>query len=222
MYISHKYKFIFLRVPKTASSSLSDFFIKNIPDDSAVYTPVPDSKTEGNLDSKIIKKYKKTFRQFHLTLDDLVKERIITRDQALSYRVISVIREPFDRQKSFFYFYAKWRARGKTSNLGTYKKLAPDGFFKEEPNSKLLQSDFCKFEGKYIGEQWLYERLEDHVQEFMRGLGIPIVHPLPKHKAFFRKEKGKNEIVFDQEASRKIKEFFQEDFELYSRLKGET
>ena len=49
MFISPKYKFIFLRVPKTASTSLSEFFIRNVDDPDAIYTEVEDSKIAGTL-----------------------------------------------------------------------------------------------------------------------------------------------------------------------------
>ena len=61
MYVSHKYKLIFLRTPKTASSSLSEFFIKNIPDPDAIYTLVEDSNIPATLSKEILLTGKRVF-----------------------------------------------------------------------------------------------------------------------------------------------------------------
>ena len=98
MYVSHKYKLIFLRTPKTASSSLSEFFIKNIPDPDAIYTPVEDSNIPATLSNEIINKYKINFAYYHFTLQDLVDNRIITPMAAIQYKSIAVVRNPIDRQ----------------------------------------------------------------------------------------------------------------------------
>ena len=219
MYVSHRYKLIFLRSPKTASSSLSEFFIKNIPDPSAIYTPVEDSNIRGNLDGNIIKKYKKDFKYYHLTIEDLIKENIITEHQARTYKVISVLRDPVDRQKSFLYFYAKWKARGKPVDLALYKRLAPNGTFRDEPNSSLVQANFSKLGNEYIGEYWLYENINKRISNLMQELSLVITYPLPNHKSDFRKNKS-NEIVFDSYCLEQLKTVFKKDFELYNELKG--
>ena len=219
MYVSHKFKFIFLRSPKTASSSLSEFFINNIPDDNAIYTPVEDSKIKGTLDPLIIRKYKTNFKYYHFTIEDLIKEKIITEHHARTYRVISVLRDPIDRQKSFFYFYSKWKAKGRPLTLDLYKSLTPQVWFQGEPNSSMLQADFCKLNGEYIGEYWLYENLENHLNQFMKDIKVESLYPLAKHKSGFRKNRG-NEIQFDEESISKLKKVFAKDFELYNELKG--
>lgn len=219
MYISHKYKLIFLRTPKTASSSLSEFFIRNIPDPDAVYGPVEDAKIKGNI-PHIVNKYRKNFKYYHFTLEELVQENLVTPEQARTYKVISVIREPLDRHKSHFYFYSRWKARGRPLTLDVYKSLAPTGHFTNEPNSSMLQSKFCKFEGVDRGSYWLYENLANHVDDLMKELGLTIVHDIPRHKTDFRKNRD-NEIVFDDDALGKIKDIFGPDFELYNRLKAE-
>ena len=219
MYVSHRYKLIFLRSPKTASSSLSEFFIKNIPDGNAIYTPVEDSKIRGTLDGNIIKKYKRDFKYYHLTIEDLIKENIITEQQARTYKVISVLRDPIDRQKSFLYFYAKWKARGKPVDLALYKRLAPNGVFNGEPNSLLVQSDFSKLGNDYIGEFWLYENINTRISSLMKELNLEIKHPLLNHKSNFRKDRN-NEIVFDDHCLEQLRTVFKKDFELYNELKG--
>lgn len=218
MYISHKYRFIFLRTPKTASSSLSEFFIKNIPDPSAVYTPVEDSKLPGTLNSGIIKKYKDNYKFYHFTLEDLIRENIITSQQALEYKSFAVLRDPIDRQKSFYYFYKKWKNKARPASLKEYKQWAPDGTFKNEPNSAIRQIDFLSLDGKIVGEYWLYENLDYELNKFMNSINVQISYPLPNHKNNFRKNRD-NEIVFDEDALRKIENTFKDDFNLYNGLK---
>lgn len=221
MYISHKYKFIFLRTPKTASSSLSDWFIKNIPDAQAIYTPVEDSKTPGTLNVNIINKYKLNFKYYHFTIQDLVKENIVTEHQARTYRVISVLREPIDRQKSFFYFYSKWKAKNRPVDLKLYKALAPHGQFIGEPNSGIKQTDLLKLGNGLIGEFWLYENIEDHLEDLIKSLKIDVKVPLQKYKSTFRKNRN-NEIEFDKDSLDQIKSLFEKDFYVYNELKEKS
>ena len=221
MYISHQYKLIFLRSPKTASSSLSEWFIKNIPDSQAIYTPVEDSKIPGTLDASLINKYKLDFKYYHFTIQDLVRENVITEHQAKTYRVISVLREPVDRQKSLFYFYSKWKARNKPLDLKLYKALAPNGQFLGEPNSAIKQTDLLKLNNELIGEFWLYENIENHLSELVNSLNIEVKSPLPRHKATFRKNRD-NEIQFDSTSLETLKSVFKKDFEIYNALKEKS
>ena len=73
MYLSHKYKFLFLRTPKTASSSLSDFFIRNVDDPDAIYTEVEDSGLVGTLSEDIVSRYR-PYAFYHFTVQQLINE----------------------------------------------------------------------------------------------------------------------------------------------------
>lgn len=220
MYISHKYKFIFLRTPKTASSSLSEFLIKNVDDPQAVYTEVDDTKIAGTLDKSIVNKYRKDFKYFHFTLEDLVKENIITPQQIKNYKCFAVLRDPIDRQKSFYYFYKKWRKECKNvpASLEEYKRMAPEGYFLREPNSEILQSSFLEYNGQLCGEYWLYENIDEELDRFVKEYGIQVKHPLPKHKTKFRTNR-ENEINFDYQSLQKMKNIFEKDFNLYTKVK---
>ena len=221
MYISHKYKFIFLRTPKTASSSLSEFLIRNVDDPDAIYTEVDDTDIPGTLDENIVNKYRKDFKHFHFTLEDLVNEKVITPDHIRKYYCFAVLRDPIERQKSFYYFYKKWRPEHKNRpvSLQEYKSMAPHGFFKGEPNSKILQSSFLNFNGKQYGEYWLYENLDKHIETFIKEKGIWVRHNLPQHKSSFRN--GHDDLRFDHESISRLRNVFQEDLNLYSTIKKE-
>jgi hypothetical protein len=222
VYLSHKYKFLFLRTPKTASSSICDFLIQNIDDPDAIYTAVEDSEIEGTLDNNLVEKYNDGYRYCHFRLQDLIDEKVIDRDQALNYKKIAVLREPIDRQMSFYYFFKQWTANFKRpGTLEEYKMMAPNGYFPVYYNSAIEQSSMLSLDGSIIGIYWLYEDLEKELYKFMNELGIEIKYPLPKHKSEARRDRPKNEFYFDEESLDKIKIYFKWDFELYERIKRE-
>lgn len=221
MYVSHKYKLIFLRTPKTASSSLSEFFIKNIPDPDAIYTPVEDSNISGTLSKEVMDKYKLNFAYYHFTLQDLVGNGILTKAQAFEYRSIAVIRNPIDRQKSFYYFYRRWKNRGSKPSLSQYKAWTPQGFFRGEPNSSILQSSILQYNGEIKGDYWLYPNIGNELSKLMRELNLQVTHPLPNHKNDFRTNRD-DEIVFDKEAIDVLSRHFGADIDLYNTLAEET
>ena len=219
MYLSHKYKFLVLRTPKTGSSSLSEFLIKNIDDPDAIYTEIDDTGIPGTLDEAIVNR-NRPFKYFHFSLNDLIREKVITPDIIKNYRCISVLRNPVDRQKSFYYFMKKWWAPNTVATLEEYKSFSPDGYsLRREYNTMLKQTDLLMFEGKLRGEFWLYENLETELHKLMDDLNIEIKHPLPQHKSGFRKDRA-TEIQFDDEVMTSLRNHFKLDFETYEKLSG--
>lgn len=218
MYISHKYKFVFLRSPKTASSSLSDFFVKNIDDPSAVYTPIDDIKTSGNVNQSIIDKHRKYNKFCHFTLQDLIDENLITEKMISEYTCFSVLRNPIDRQKSAYYFRKKYDKKSKPS-LNDYKLITKNlTTFKQSPLTGMQQTDLLFFNNKINGNLWLYEDLDNTLKAFMSSIGVKIKHELPKHKSNIRNKE--NDIEFDNEVITALKKHFYRDFAEYDRLTG--
>ena len=217
MYLSHKYKFLFLRTPKTGSSSLSEFLVKNIDDPDAIYTEIDDTNIPGTIDPAIVDR-NRPFKYFHFSLNDLIREGVITPGIIENYRCISVLRNPVDRQKSFYYFMKKWWAPNTVATLEEYKSFSPDGYsLRREYNTMLKQTDLLMYEGKLRGEFWLYENLDSHVNQFMKDIGVEIKHPMPQHKAGFRKDRS-SEIQFDDQVMNSLKSHFSLDFEIYESL----
>ena len=217
MYLSHKHKFLFLRTPKTASSSLSDFFIRNIQDDEAIYTEVEDSSLPGTLDEAIVSKYR-PYAFYHFTLNQLIDEGVLTKEQALEYDIFALLRNPVDRAKSFYYFYRKWKDPYGDPSVEQYRQWTDKGVFKGEPNSAIVQSSLLKLGNKSVGRFWLYEDLDKELSNFMFNRRLRIEHPLPKHKTDSRKNRD-NEIEFEEQDIQSMRQTFKEDFELYNSLR---
>lgn len=217
MYLSHKYKFLFLRTPKTASSSLSDFFIRNIDDPDAIYTEVEDSNLPGTLSESIVGKYR-PYAFYHFTVQQLIDEGVLTEDQAREYYCFALLRNPIDRAKSFYYFYKKFRSPHTPADLNEYKSWVHNGVFDNDQNSAIVQTDLLKIRGELIGEYWLYEDLSTRLEYFMEHvLSVPIRFPLPQHKTDTRKNRD-NEIMFDEETLRDLEVHFKNDFDMYLEL----
>lgn len=220
MYISHKYKVCFVRIPKTACSSITHYLIKNIDDREAVHSGVDDVKIKSTLGKNPIRKPIMANKYVHYTLEDIVKDKFLTPQQLNEYKIFGVIRDPFDRQLSMYYFRKKWDRKVKAS-LQDYKNLTINNCaMKINPEATgRIQTDYMTYKGRQYGTFLLYDDLEANLQKFMTNHGLPTEHNLPKHKSGNRVARG-NEIKFDDEVKQSIKEHYLKDFEIYNMLKG--
>ena len=218
MYLSHKYKFLFLRTPKTASSSLSDFFIRNVDDPNAIYTEVEDSNLPGTLSEDVVGKHR-PYGFYHFTLQQLIDENVITEEQARSYTCFALLRNPVDRAKSFYYFYKKFKSPHRPASLDEYKAWTQLGVYRGEPNSAIVQANLLRINDQPVGRYWLYENLEQELFDFLYERKIEVKHPMPQHKTGIRKSR-KDEIEFDEECMKGLRSHFKRDFELYEKLKN--
>lgn len=217
MYLSHKYKFLFLRTPKTASSSLSDFFIRNIDDPDAIYTEVEDSGLRGTLSEEIVSRYR-PYAFYHFTVQQLINEGVLTEEQAREYYTFALLRNPVDRQKSFYYFYKKFRSPRTQPSIEEYRNWVTNGAFNNDPNAAIVQADLLKIRGESIGDYWLYEKLADRLMTFMHNIGCAdFKHQLPMHKTDTRKNR-ENEIEITGQDLTDLQTRFKDDFELYYTL----
>lgn len=99
MVICDSFNFNFLRIPKNASSSLSEFFIRNFCSKEDIFTEVNDCGIPShNVPQELIRKYAHKYRFIHLTLQELINNNMLTEEKARSMQNIGVIRNPYERQ----------------------------------------------------------------------------------------------------------------------------
>ena len=112
----------------------------------------------------------------------------------------------------------KWWSPNTVASLEEYKSFSPDGYsLRREYNTMLKQTDLLMYEGKLRGEFWLYENLDEHINNLMNDIGITeIKYPMPRHKSGFRNDR--TEIEFDDEVMNSLRNHFKLDFETYAAL----
>jgi len=221
MVICEKYNFIFIRIPKNASTSLAAFFIKNCCNTNDIYTRVWDADIlTQNVDDNIISKYVTNYKYVHLTLNEILENNIITKTEAKLKKVISVIRDPLERQLSLFFF------RNKKINLlspADFRKEFRNGYHETDLPNQILQKDYTKIDNIPVGEYWLYEKIDQCLRRFVMENNIIITAPLKNYKSHFkRKDDNLLNQYYDKYTIDAVKEYYKEDFELYERLLDEN
>lgn len=222
MVLSESNNFIFIRVPKNASTSLATFFVQNYckgRDDR--YTPIGDSgvKPRGVSD-QLISKYRTQYRFIHLTLQELVDEGVIAADSAKRKEVITVIREPLERQLSLFFF--KHRATRDQATVENFRKTYQSGFDQEDGSNHILQSDYGKLNGERITTPWVYDFIPEHLAHFAARRRVEPDTPLAKFKSGIKPERQTLiDDYYDAATKRAVEQYFAQDFELYHQLKND-
>lgn len=106
MIISNEKKFIYLRVPKTGSTSVSVFLYENLPLEKNIIRPADNKKYLLDVDiNKIREDYfsksaTNNTEGVHTTLDQIVKLNLLTHPLT-EYDIYAVCRNPLDRFLSF-------------------------------------------------------------------------------------------------------------------------
>jgi hypothetical protein len=220
MIICDTHNFTFLRIPKNASSSLAEFFIRNFCGPKDKYTEVNDCgiKTQ-NVSPHLVRLYKENHRFIHLTLQELIDNKVITREDALKKRNIGVIRDPFERQLSLYFFLKKNR------NISTeeFRSLFQNGHHNTDPSNRILQTDYVRIDGKDVADWWAYEDIDNRVKKFCEEKKINTKKGLQNYKGNF-KPKDNNLLLkyYDQKTIDAVKKYYEKDFEKYYELTGKN
>jgi hypothetical protein len=215
MVISHSNDFIFLRVPKNASSSLAEFFVRNCCDSNDQYTAVNDCGiNNNNIPPAVLSKYRHQSRFIHLTLNELVSNDIITRDKAISMNKIIVLRNPFDRQLSLYFFLCKQQRKQPTPEH--FRKVFSNGAHESDTNNAFRQLDYLKLDRQIQAkiEIWNYENLAEELERFSSKHNIK--HTIKNHKSGKRPNKPMKDLVdeyYDQQTKAAVLKYYSEDFE---------
>lgn len=216
---SNQYNLLFLRIPKTASTSLSTWFVQNACVESDVWTGIKDSKIGmNNFPLSTADKFKKQYRKIHLTLNELVQNNVISMEQAQTNRVIGVVRNPYHRQLSLFFF----KNKNFNKSPDAFKACYRNGCHEFDGNNKILQSDYFKLGDKFApkADPWLYDQINERLQTLVDEKNIEVKYPLMNYKSHFRK-RDMQELMreyYDEKTREAVYNYYREDFELIEKL----
>jgi hypothetical protein len=214
------HSFIFLRVPKNASSSVSQWLAKNYVKAGDAMTEVNDGavQAQGIDVGELRKKYKVDSHWIHMTLQELYDERIVTQQNLLDYKTIAIVRNPYHRQISLYYFLC--RLKKQTASATHFREAFKQGKHHSDTNNAILQSSYTIVNGKDYGTWWDFDNIPKHITEFENEKGkATFALGNLKYNAKAREEQ-QSMALYDQKTKDAVREYFDKDFELYNRIAG--
>ncbi|MEX2475461.1 sulfotransferase family 2 domain-containing protein [Marinobacter sp.] len=226
MIVCHKYKFIFLKTSKTAGSSIEMALSRFCgPDD--IITPLSEEedalrvKQGGVAPQNYLEypfRYKpsqlwkfisrgKSLRRFYNHIPARKLKRRLGKDIWDSYYKFCVVRDPWDRTISQYY----WRLRNED------QPMSIDKFLDSRHIDSLIRKGIGVYtiDGKIVVDKICrYENLEQHLEEVRNELGLPEPISLPQAKATFRKDKRHYSEVLSEHQKEKIRVIFSDEIKL--------
>lgn len=224
MFICHSHNFVFLRIPKNASSSIAHYLVDNLGNNSSdLWTEVNDRngpKMNG-VDQRIRKKYRHHSRYIHLTLQELIEEKLISVEDATRMNKIGIIRNPLERQLSLYF----WLCRNRKSvhDVNSFRKQFSKGKHESDSNNQFTQVDYLKVNGELCDNTifWKYDDLEQLVRQFVRSKNPDYKTEIPRHKAEVSPDEDRNKLIdkyYDDETRAAVLDYYSEDFRIYNTL----
>lgn len=232
MIISHKHKFIFIKTTKTAGTSIEIALSKHCgPDD--VITPLAKRDEDFRqqkgypgpqncygsfvrraagylkflLKGRPVRMQQLGLRFYNHISAEEIKARV-PESVWNNYYKFCVVRNPWDRVVSHYYFIYKNEPRPAIADY-----LESDGWI-----NKLRERSYGLYtiDGEVAVDKICYfENLADDLEEVRKHIGIPEPLELPKTKSKYRKDKRDyREILGDKEKER-IAELFKDEIELH-------
>ncbi len=226
MILSHRYKFIFLKTIKAAGTSI-EIALSKYCDANAIITPISDEdeKTRRHLGYpgpqnyqspicdykmrdifKLLTRGKRKARFYnHISAKDV---RTLIGEQLWdSFFKFCVVRNPWDRVISLYYWLHKSEPRPSISEFIQSKKLLRlkhRGFDLYSLDGHIAVDKVCRF-----------ERLEDDLEEVRIQLGIPEILVLPRVKSKYRKDRRSYVSILGEEDKNIIAELFSDEIALF-------
>lgn len=216
MVICNKYNFIFLRIPKNASTSLAAWFVSNCCDSTDRYTQINDANVKTrNISEDVLKKHKDKYHFIHMTLQELINDNVISYDEAIKKDVIGVFRNPFHRQLSLFFFLSGDKSPER------FRNVFRNGCHESDISNKITQSNYIKINDQIHDNVkiWNYENINYHLNNFKNIKNITEKYELNTYKSNKRPVNllELEETYYDQRTREAVREYYKEDFELLEK-----
>lgn len=212
MIISNEKKFIYLRIPKTGSTSISIYFYENLPLESSILRTA-DNATYLSTNERYIKDGyfddQKTLQikyNTHATLQCAIDAGILEYDVS-EYSVYGVFRNPLDRFRSFLSMYKAVDGVDISKNFNVLKAHMNEFVFKP-------QTTWLKHNGELINRLFLYEDVPALVQEIALKYNVSNIDSFAKYNFRNYEKQDLSDRVIDY-----LKYCWQEDFEICDNLK---
>jgi len=199
--ISHKYKFIFIRVPKTASTSLQ-FTLGKICGDEDIVSTIRVDTPSGHVPRNYL-----GYRP-HITAKEITEK--ISSDIWENYFKFCFERNPFDKIVSYYW----WRIDRGTYN-GTFRDFCLD-FSRgntEFPKSHELYTMDGKIAVDFVGK---YESLESDFDFICQKLKLPIFEKLTQEKSHYRKSKLHYSSYYDAETKKIVENRYSNEIKWFN------
>lgn len=214
MIISNEKRFIYLRVPKTGSTSASVFFFNELPLEKSIIRSSDKSTLIREEHSDIIPlNYFNDTHDFlggvHATLQEAEESNLLQYPLG-SYDIYAICRNPIDRFLSFCSMFKKTDNVDIVSNFVTFKQYM--SMFECSPQSLWLRHN-----NTLANKIFLYENLNVMVKEISEKYNIQNVD---KFKSYQLRSYEKPYTHIDKKALEYIKVIWAEDFEIYANLKN--
>ena len=225
-----KFNFNFVRVPRNASESVAEFFImnyckpnRNDPNAGWYAKSVSAGEPAYKFDPKINKEFRKNnVRVARTTFKTAIYRGLLDEDTISSMDNIVIIRNPFERQLSVYW----WLTRGKTRTPEDFRAMMANGWYGEQNKTRQTEYTVTNNLGD-IGTYWLYDNLQSHIDSFKETRGW-VDSDKPRGWKYYNLNQRRNtwkakdqaliDEYYDQATRDAVQAYFEKDFEKYNEL----
>jgi hypothetical protein len=208
-----RFKFNFINVPKNASTSIRRFFIDNVihPEDMySKYYATENIHWSQNMEPVHAE-------HSHMDVTYAIDNGLLNPNET----IVGVVRNPIDRVLSLYLYRAKQGLVQNPSIKDFRQSVVNTGYYPDRPWQNQLQSTFLTYRGKEIGTWWLYDRLDEHIQEFVETYNIDIKQPLKHQNKSLQNVDIKDwvDTFYDEATLAAVNKYYEKDIEIYEGLK---
>ena len=216
MFINLSKNFIYLRVPKTGSTSISNHLVDNfgsMPD--SIHTKIPFLNIDGKIPEfiqELMPEYQELIKSIkaHITISQIIEKGIVSESFIKQTNIYACLRNPVDRFLSMCYHLdVSPEIVGVSRN-----KLVEFNLTRVDPQWHMWwpQTSWCLLNNEPVNKLFLYEDIDKTIKE-ITGEDKPLVH---RHRD--DSSKMSQDDPLDQSLIQEIEKLYSEDVKLYNSL----
>ena len=222
MILSHSKRFILIRPPKVASSSIVMSFLPHLGEDDYVWGLSEEEVAQAGGTSALVNGSVSRWPWLMRPHSHIARVVQIFGPAVLDYKIVTLARNPWDQMVSWF-FWDKQNEKVKELPFEDQKsrfkgflrdraylhpgRRVADKFDGRKRRSQMSQSELCEYRGEFLADNLIFfEDLPGGLSEVSSALNIELTLPPRKAKSGYRPQHAKDWTLFYDAASKAIVE----------------